>query len=88
MSLAALYFCRGLQDQLLDIFRLYLVEGFVAGKQSEEHPQVAARLAKAFRGNGPARWPTVACAGHTVAITEWFGQRRGGDCPVILQPID
>lgn len=88
MSLAALHFCRGLQNQLPDNFRLHLVEGFVTGDASGEHSAVAARLVKAFRGSCAANWLTVACAGDIVPITEWFGQPHASGCPVILQPIE
>ena len=85
MALAALYFCRRLDELLPKNLGVHLVEGFVVGDESGKHADVADRLARAFRGDCRAQWRTVSADGETVSIADWFGQ-PGQACPVILQP--
>jgi hypothetical protein len=87
MALAALYFCRQLDEGLPGNVAVHLIEGFVVGDESGAHADVADRLARAFRGQCRAEWHTVSRGGDTVSIADWFG-KRGQLCPVILQPRD
>ena len=86
MALAALFFCRRLNELLPKNLAVHLVEGFVVGDESGEHADVAKRLARAFRGQCISAWHNVSAGGETVSIADWFGQPRGQACPVILQP--
>lgn len=85
MALAALYFCRRLDELLPKNLAVHLIEGFVVGDESGKHADVADRLARAFRGQCLAKWHTVSTDGEAVSIADWFGQ-AGRACPVILQP--
>ncbi len=85
MALAALYFCRRLDELLPRNLAVHLIEGFVVGDESGKHEEVAERLARAFRGECRAQWHTVSPDGEAVSIADWFGQ-PGQACPVILHP--
>jgi len=86
MALAALYFCRRLDELLPKKSVVHIIEGFVVGADSGEHADVAALLASAFQGNAKGEWHRVTAKGEIVSVAEWFGQPRGCDCPVVLHP--
>ena len=86
MSLAAMYFLKRFVDEMPEITRCHLIEGFVVGADSGHDADVAKALIGSFAGVQPCAWKTPA-APQLMSVIDWVVPGSSGNAsPIVLIP--
>lgn len=87
MSLAAMYFLKRFVDEVPEITRCHLIEGFVVGADSGHDADVAKALGSdPFAGVQPCAWQTPG-APQLMSVIDWVVPGSSGHAsPIVLIP--